>query len=103
MHQTSVQVTRFRVGGVDSRPWIVFSLIRLGSFVVALAILLIIGVNGFIAAFGAAVIGFCVSFIFQRRQREAVSISIGQLRANKDRDRDNEIENDALDRFDEPR
>ena len=88
---------------VYSRQWILFSLIRVGSFAVALAILLVAGVNVIVAAIGAAVIGFCVSYIFLRKQREAVSTSIGHLRANKDRDRDNELENEALDRFEEPR
>jgi hypothetical protein len=80
-----------RLFGVYSRQWIVFSLIRVGTFAAALAILLLVG------------IGFCVSYIFLRKQREAVSSSIGHLRDNKDRDRDNELENEALDRFEEPR
>ena len=86
-----------------SRQWIVFSLIRVGTFAVALGVLLIMGVNGFVAAIGAAVIGFCVSYIFLRKQREAVSTSIDHLRTTKSRDRDNELENEALDRFEEPR
>lgn len=87
---------------VYSRQWILFSLIRVGTFAAALAILLLLSVNVFVAAIGATVIGFCVSYIFLRKQREAVSTSIGHLRANKDRDRDNDLENEALDRFDEP-
>jgi hypothetical protein len=92
-----------RLFSVYSRQWIVFSLIRVGTFAAALAILVLVGLNVFVAAIGAAVIGFCVSYIFLRKQREAVSTSIGHLRANKDRDRDNELENEALDRFEEPR
>ena len=103
MDRMSFQAAMPRLCAVYSRQWIVFSLIRVGSFAVALAILLLVGVNVFVAALGAAVIGFCVSYIFLRKQREAVSTSIGHLRANKDRDRDNELENEALDRFDEPR
>lgn len=88
---------------MHSRQWILFSIIRVGTFAAALAILMLLGVNGFVAAIGAAIIGFCVSYIFLRKQREAVSMSIGHLRENKDRDRDNEVENEALDRFEEPR
>ncbi|MES2093135.1 MAG: DUF4229 domain-containing protein [Actinomycetota bacterium] len=86
-----------------SRQWIYFSLIRVGTFAAVLAILMVLGVNVIVAAIGAAVIGFCVSYIFLRKQREAVSSSIGHLRARKDRDADNELENEALDRFEEPR
>ena len=86
-----------------SRQWIVFSLIRVGTFAAALALLMLLGLNVFVAAIGAAVIGFCVSYIFLRKQREAVSISIGHLRENKDRDHDNDLENEALDRFEDPR
>jgi hypothetical protein len=103
MEHTSYQAHVPKLFYVYSRQWIVFSLIRVGTFAAALAILMLVGLNVFVAAIGAAVIGFCVSYIFLRRQREAVSISIGQLRDNKDRDRDNELENEALDRFDEPR
>jgi hypothetical protein len=87
---------------VYSRQWILFSLIRVGTFAAALAVLMLLGVNVIVAAIGAAVIGFCVSYIFLRKQREAVSSSIAHLRSTKDRDRDNELENEALDRFDEP-
>jgi ABC-type siderophore export system fused ATPase/permease subunit len=100
---TSFQADLPRLFAVYSRQWIVFSLIRVGTFAAVLAILMTLGVNVFIAAIGAAVIGFCVSYIFLRKQREAVSSSIGHLRARKDRDTDNELENEALDRFEEPR
>ena len=103
MELTSCQAHAPKLFAVYSRQWIVFSLIRVGTFAAALAILMVVGLNLFVAAIGAAVIGFCVSYIFLRKQREAVSTSIGHLRANKDRDRDNELENEALDRFENPR
>ena len=102
MKRTSFQAHTPKLTAVYSRQWILFSLVRVGTFAAALAILMLVGLNVFIAAIGAAVIGFCVSYIFLRKQREAVSTSIGHLRANKDRDRDNELENEALDRFEEP-
>jgi len=102
MKRTSFQAHTPKLIAVYSRQWILFSLVRVGTFAATLAILMLVGLNVFIAAIGAAVIGFCVSYIFLRKQREAVSTSIGHLRANKDRDRDNELENEALDRFEEP-
>lgn len=86
-----------------SRQWIIYSLIRVGVFAVALALLLVMQVNVYLAAIVAAVIGFCVSFIFLRRQREAVSTTLDLLRVNKVKDRDNDIENEALDRFEDER
>ncbi len=84
-----------------SRQWILYSLIRVGVFTLALAVFLTVGFNVYLAAILAALVGFCVSFIFLRKQREAVSTSIDHLRTNKDRDADNEIENEALDRFED--
>lgn len=72
-------------------------------FTVALAVCLIIGMNAFLATTIAAVIGFCVSFIFLGKQRQAVSTSIDHLRTTKSRDVDNEVENEALDRFNRDR
>lgn len=85
----------------SSRQWIIYTLIRVGVFAVALALLLVLGVNPWIAAIAAAVIGFCFSYIFLRGPRDAVASSIVSIRESKDRDLDNEVENEALDRFEE--
>jgi cell division protein FtsL len=84
---------------VYSRQWILYSLIRVGVFAAALALLVLVGVNVLIAAVAAAVIGFCVSYIFLRGPRNAVAKSIVELRTKKDRDDDNDLENDVLDRL----
>lgn len=81
-----------------SRQWIVYSLIRLGIFAILLAVLVLVGVNVLFAAVIAAAIGFCISYIFFRGQRDAVAQSIVDIRSRKDRDADNDIENEALDR-----
>jgi hypothetical protein len=86
---------------VYSRQWVLYSLIRVGVFAVALVLLVLVGVNVIVAAVAAAVIGFCVSYIFLRGPRDAVAKSIVDLRTRKDRDDDNDIENDLLDRIDE--
>jgi hypothetical protein len=89
-----------RLEGVkSSRQWVVYSAIRVGIFAVALVVLLVVGVTGWIAAIGAAVIGLCVSYIFFRPQRDAVARSIVDIRSAKDRDIDNDLENDVLDRL----
>jgi hypothetical protein len=51
----------------------------------------VVGLNLFVRPSAvAAVVGFCVSYIFLRKQRGGVDI--GHLRANKDRDRDSRLE-----------
>lgn len=70
-------------------------------FAVPLALLLWLQVVFYIAAIGAAIIGFCVSYLFFRRQRDAVAISIVNIRSRKQSDADSDIENDALDRRDD--
>jgi hypothetical protein len=88
----------------SSRNWVVYTLIRIGLFAVVLVVLLLVGVNPWISAIGAAIIGLCVSYIFFRPQRDAVAKSIHDYRSSgADRDEDNEVENDLLDRFDEPK
>ncbi|MCU1514335.1 MAG: hypothetical protein JWO10_1425 [Microbacteriaceae bacterium] len=82
-----------------SRYWLVYTLIRVGLFAVALAGLLLLGVDPWISAIAAAVIGLCVSYIFFRGQRDAVATSIVKVRAAPNRDLDNDLENEALDRF----
>ncbi|HEY0260264.1 MAG TPA: DUF4229 domain-containing protein [Lacisediminihabitans sp.] len=89
----------------SSRQWVIYSLIRLGIFAVALALLLILGINVWIAAIGAAIIGFCISYIFLRGPRDAVARTMVKAKASPeqrsapDRDLDNDIENEALDRL----
>ncbi len=91
-----------------SRQWVLYSLIRLGIFAVALAVLLVVGVTVWIAAFGAAVVGFCVSYIFLKGPRDAVAKTMvtaksSSIRSTPERDLDNDIENEALDRLENNR
>jgi uncharacterized protein DUF4229 len=58
------------------RPWIKYSLIRLAIFAVALAALLIAGVNPFLAAVVAAIAGFALSYIFFRKIRDEVAAEL---------------------------
>ena len=83
----------------SSRAWIVYTVIRLGVFAIALAGLLLLQVTPWIAAVGAAVIGLCVSYIFFRGPRDQVARDIYAKRHSEQRDADNDIENAALDRL----
>jgi Ca2+/Na+ antiporter len=81
----------------SSRVWVVYSIIRVAIFAAALAVLLLLQVNPWLATVLAAVIGFCVSYIFFRGKRDEVAKDIYQRRHTEQRDVDNDIENEALD------
>ena len=55
------------------RPWIKYSLVRIGIFAVVLAALLLFQVNPFIATVVAAVAGFVLAYIFFRKLRDEVA------------------------------
>ena len=55
------------------KPWVLYSLLRVGIFAVAFAVLMLVGFVPWLAAIVAAVIGLCVSYLFLGRTREAMS------------------------------
>ncbi len=72
-----------------------FSLLRLGIFAgVLLVLLLVMPVEPWISAIVAAVIAFCLSFIFLEGPRRRLA---EQLHEQRTRDRDGEDEDAALD------
>ena len=61
-------------------PWLYYSVMRVLMFVVPLAILLSLGLWPWAAAVIAAMLGFCLSFLFLGRSRESVSRDLYQAR-----------------------
>jgi phosphate/sulfate permease len=98
-----------RLNGVKpSRQWVVYSLIRVGIFAVILTALLLFQINPFVSAIIAAVVAFCISYIFLRGPRDAVAKTMVRAKATgseskPERDNDNDIENEALDRLENGR
>ena len=62
-------------------PLVKYSLIRIGLFAIVLAVLLLVGVPGWLAAIAAALVALSVAYIFFRRQRDA---AIAALRKKSD-------------------
>ncbi|MCU1476051.1 MAG: hypothetical protein JWQ64_744 [Subtercola sp.] len=62
------------------RTWLVYTLIRVGIFAVALAILLLTQMTPWIAAALAAVISLCASYIFLRKPREVLANGLYEAR-----------------------
>lgn len=69
-----------------------YSLVRLGAFALTFALLLVLGLQWWLAATLAAVIGLCIGYIFFGRLRDAVARDIVARRAAAPRDRDAEAE-----------
>lgn len=78
------------------KPWIAYSLIRVGLFAGAFAILMLLGIEWWLSAILAAIIGLCVSYIFFADLRARVVADLAERRSTPDRDVDAEVE-DARD------
>ena len=63
------------------RAWLLFTAARLLAFIVPFVLLYALHVDWWIAALGAAVIGFCVSYIFLAPLRERAAIQLAEARA----------------------
>ena len=80
--------------------WLLFTVLRVLMFVVPFVILLALGIEGWLAAVIAAVIGLCLSYIFLRRPREQVAGDLYKVRhrATEPVHPDAESEDAAVDR-----
>ncbi len=70
------------------KPWVLYSLVRVGVFALSLAILLVIGIEWWLAAIIAAVVGLCIAYIFFGKLRDAVARDIVQRRTQPKVDAD---------------
>ncbi|MFD5601265.1 DUF4229 domain-containing protein [Leucobacter sp. NPDC058333] len=76
--------------------WIVYVVLRLLFFAVPFAVLFLIGLQPWLAAIFAALIGVALSVIFLSRPRATASESIYEWR-NRDRTADDIVEDEATD------
>ncbi|TAL42551.1 MAG: DUF4229 domain-containing protein [Salinibacterium sp.] len=63
------------------KPWIAYSLVRLGLFAALFALFAYLGAQLILAAVLAAIISFCISYIFFSRLRDAVALDVAQRRS----------------------
>lgn len=80
------------------RAWLLFTAARLLAFAVPFALLYALGVAWWIAALGAALIGFCVSYLFFARLRDRAALQLAQVRARGPQPSSDEQAEDAKDR-----
>ena len=74
------------------KPWVTYSLFRVGVFALAFALLMVANVPWWLSAIIAAVIGLCVGYIFFGRLRNAVALDIAERRARPAGDADSAAE-----------
>jgi len=73
-------------------PWVQYSLIRIGLFALVLAVLMLVGLEWWLAAIIAAIIGLCVSYIFFGSLRDRVASDFAARRGRKPADADADVE-----------
>ncbi len=74
------------------KPWVLYSLVRVGVFAIALAVLLVVGLDWWLAAILATVIGLCVAYIFFGKLRDAVASDLADRRGRASTDSDAQVE-----------
>ena len=74
------------------KPWVAYSLVRIGLFAVIFAALFIAGVEAWLSAVIGAILSLCVSYLFFGRLRDAVARDIVARRARPPGDADTSAE-----------
>ncbi|TPX01586.1 DUF4229 domain-containing protein [Schumannella luteola] len=82
-------------GGMPA--WLRYALIRVGVFALVFAVLLLLGFHYVWAGLIAAVVGFCVGFIFFRGQRDEVATQLANRKPRRTTDESVEDAEDAGD------
>lgn len=83
--------------------WIYYSVLRVVVFAAPLALLLVLRIDPLLATVIAAVIGFCLSYLFLRKSREAMSRDLyaARHRTKEPVSDDDATEDAAVDRADD--
>ncbi|MBH0111004.1 DUF4229 domain-containing protein [Salinibacterium sp. NG22] len=79
------------------KPWIAYSLLRVGVFAAAFTVLMIANVEPWIAALIAAILGFAISYVFFSKLRDAVALDLASRRGRPAHDPDRDAEDAAAD------
>jgi uncharacterized membrane protein len=79
------------------RAVLLFTLVRVIAFAVPFAILFALGLEWWVAALIAAVVGFCVSYIFLRPLRDRMALQLAAARSTPKPSADETAEDAASD------
>lgn len=79
------------------KPWVKYTIVRLGVFLVALVVFVLLLPNPYLATLLAALVAFCVSYIFFAHLRREVALELAERRSRPEPlDRDSLAEDDEL-------
>ncbi|CAN5237075.1 hypothetical protein BH11ACT3_BH11ACT3_05560 [soil metagenome] len=70
------------------RPWIRYTLLRVGLFALIFVLLIVLGVEWWISALVATAVAFCVAYIFFRPLRQEFADELAESRAGRGRPAD---------------
>ncbi len=76
------------------RDWLIYTVLRVLAFAVPFGILYALGLEWWVAALIAAVVGFCLSYVLLRSQRDRIALRIAAARSGP-RPADDEHAEDA--------
>ncbi|GAA1221261.1 DUF4229 domain-containing protein [Rhodoglobus aureus] len=79
------------------KPWILYSVLRLGIFAAVFALLMVAQVDWWLSAIIAAIVGFAISYIFFDKLRDAVALDIVVRRSGPSHDPDRDAEDAGAD------
>ncbi len=74
------------------KPWITYSLIRVGVFALAFILLMLVEIPWWGSAPLAAVISLCIGYIFFGKLRDAVALDLAARRSSTTKDADSVAE-----------
>lgn len=66
-----------------TKAWLIYFLMRVGIFALALTVFVLLGIDPILSALFAAVLGLAVSLLFLGNQRDRVSTAIYERRIAK--------------------
>lgn len=78
------------------KPWVVYTAVRLGMFIVALVILLLVGTGWIMGAVFATGISLALSVLFLGGLRQKVADSIQRRVEKPEKDEDSTVEDEQL-------
>lgn len=66
------------------RPWVIYSLARVGIFLALLVVLLVLGIDGWIAAVAATLMALAISYLALGELRGRVSAELFEAREKRE-------------------
>lgn len=77
------------------RTWLLYTALRLGIFGLTFGLLFALGLDWWVAAIAAAIIGFCISYLTLGPLRMRVAEALAAARANPRKSADDNAEDEA--------